>query len=338
MDRKRKSTFATSEDDKKRQHKISRPRASRGAVHPGSAPIKQGGIPDRLNNAYGLDVNGIAPAVKQALFGLDKALRHAKSQQPKTDVAEPSTIRPEPSLPTLPPICDRTLEKAVFTHPGINGNIEATYDRLEILGDAYIELFATRLIWDRFHQIPSGRISQLRELLVKNESLAEYAIQYGFDRKANIPQDYLGQPKRWTKTMGDIFESYVAAIILSDPANGYSIAEKWLRRLWTPKLTNAGTQRSSLNAKDALARRIMGKGVKLQYLDEEIPIQESGGKQTFFIGVYLTGWGWTNTHLGSGRGPNKAIAGNEAAEQALSNEPLIGEVINAKKSHEASRH
>lgn len=288
----------------------------------------------------GQDASGACSNIKQAAVDLDTALCHSKSlvQRPQSvDVAEPGTIHSEPSLPSLPLISDRMLERAVFTHPGVNDKIEETYDRLEILGDAYIELFATRLIWDQFHGISSGQISQLRELLVKNESLAEYAIQYGLDSKANIPQDYVSQPRRWTKTMGDIFESYVAAIILSDPANGCNIAEKWLRVLWLPKLADARTHKSSLNAKDALARKIMGKGVKLQYLDERVPAQEGGGKQIFFIGVYLTGWGWCSRHLGSGRGPNKAVAGNEAAEQAIKNQSLITEVIRAKKSHEARR-
>ncbi|KAI9041723.1 ribonuclease III [Aspergillus affinis] len=353
MDRKRKSTVPTTvKDGKKRRTYLQG--ASSETPHLSSALRDEDGIEYRLDSVFGLvkdivsdiergqGVDGISPPIKQAAFDLDIALSHARSLIQRhrrsaghpVDVEESSTNNVEPSLPALPPISDQMLEKAVFTHPGVNGDIEATYDRLEILGDAYIELFATRLIWDRFHNIPSGQISQLRELLVKNESLAQYAIQYGLDSRANIPQDYLGQPKRWTKTMGDIFESYVAAIILSDPASGHIIAEKWLRQLWLPKLTDAGPHKFSLNAKDALARKIMGKGVKLKYNEERTSVQVAGGKQIFFIGVYLTGWGWTDRHLGSGRGPSKAVAGNEAAEQALNNEPLIGEVIHAKKSHE----
>lgn len=288
------------------------------------------------------DVDKISAPIKQATQDLNMALHHIellaqRSSEHASNSVNSTTLSTnniESSLPSLPLISDRVLERAAFTHPGVNSNIEATYDRLEILGDAYIELFATRLIWDKFHKIPSGQISQLRELLVKNDSLAQYALQYRLDSRANIPQDYVGQPKRWTKTMGDIFESYVAAVVLSDPANGFSIAENWLRQLWLPKLKDASIPTSSLNAKDALARKIMGKGVKLKYLDERTPTHE-GGKQTFFIGLYLSGWGWTNRYLGSGQGPNKAVAGNAAAEQVLNNKPLIGEVTHAKKLQEA---
>jgi len=237
----------------------------------------------------------------------------------------------ESDLPVLPPILDEGLQKAVFTHPGLSNNNKTTYDRLEILGDAYIELIATKLVWDRFQDIPSGRISQIRELLVKNETLSEYATKYGLDRRASVPQGYLDQPKRWTKTKGDIFEAYVAAVILSNPAQGFKLAESWLTQLWLPKLTGLGTQKSTLQAKEALSKKVMAKGVKLDYIDELPPVTSKGGMQTFFIGVYFTGWGWNRRHLGSGQGRNKAIAGDEAAKQALRNNPLIDEIAERKR-------
>lgn len=225
----------------------------------------------------------------------------------------------------------------MFTHPGLSNNNGATYDRLEILGDAYIELIATKLVWARFPAIPSGRISQIRELLVKNETLSEYATMYGLDSKASVPPGYLDQPKRWTKTKGDIFEAYVAAIILSNSIDGFNIAENWLTQLWLPKMMGLGSEKSGLQAKEALAKKIMGKGIKLNYVDERAPISLKGGLQTFFIGVYLTGWGWDKKHLGSGEGRNKAMAGDEAARQALLNIPLIDEISATKREMELKR-
>lgn len=257
---------------------------------------------------------------------------------PKTHQGPNTPDTGEPGrLPTLPPILDPLLEKAVFTHPGVSNNDEATYDRLEILGDAYIELIATKLIWNTFPDIPSGRISQIRESLVKNEALSEFATRYQFDARALVPRDYLNQPKRWIKTKGDIFEAYVAAIILSDPRNGYRVAEDWLTALWTPHLASVEDQAICLHAKEALAKKVMGKGIKLKYIDERPPVSLEGGKQTFFIGVYLTGWGWNNRHLGSGQGLNKVISGNQAARQALLNDQLISEIVAVKQASEAEK-
>jgi ribonuclease III len=242
------------------------------------------------------------------------------------------------TLPPLPQIRDGQLERAVFTHPGVATNFTETssgslnYDRLEILGDAYIELFATRLIWNRFHNLSSGQISQIREVLVKNETLAEYATMYGFDKRATVPRDHLTQQKRLVKTKGDIFEAYIAAIVLSDPT-GDQTAESWLSQLWMPKLAEAAPATRALKSKEALAKKIMGKGVKLEYIDVQAPIQLSGGTQTFFIGVYLTGWGWHSQHLGSGQGQNRTIAGDRAAHSALLNKPLIDEIATVKSAY-----
>ena len=95
----------------------------------------------------------------------------------------PVTPSTTDSLPELPPI-PSDIAKVVFTHPealhGPNlGKIDASYDRLEFLGDAYIELMASRLVLKRFPHMPAGRLSQQREMLVKNDTLAEYAEHYG---------------------------------------------------------------------------------------------------------------------------------------------------------------
>lgn len=258
---------------------------------------------------------------------------HGQRNCPKA----PGSLKTESGLPTLPPIPDVLLEKAVFTHPGLSNNDNATYDRLEILGDAYIELIATKLVWAKFPEIPSGRISQIRELLVKNETLSEYATLYGLDSRASVPQGYVDQPKRWTKTKGDIFEAYVAAVVLSHRADGFKIVEEWLTQLWLPKLKDLGAEKSILQAKETLARKVMSKGVKLKYVDEHAPALLKGGTQTFYIGVYLTGWGWDKKHLGSGQGRSKAMAGDEAARQALLNVPLIDEISSAKEDFESKR-
>ncbi|KNG79857.1 RNase3 domain protein [Aspergillus nomiae NRRL 13137] len=353
MGHKRKSVFSTSTSTyiKEAKVKLDRPVLDNSALDKDEIrscfTVVSDLLSDALENYRYLQARDVevGPDILKATFGLEEALRRAKSHLSTASarnshiLTDSSTgvVGTQENLPVLPPIMDKVLKRAVFTHPGVGNDTEKTYDRLEILGDAYIELIATKLIWRSFQEIPSGRISQIRELLVKNETLAEYATVYGLDSKAAVPQDYLKQPKRWTKTKADIFEAYVAAAIISDPVDGYRAVETWLTQLWLPKLSELGMQKPVLNAKEILAKKIMGKGIKLRYLDEHPPAQQRPGMQTFFVGVYLTGWGWENRHLGSGQGPNKTIAGNEAARQALSNGPLVEEITCAKRAHEAAK-
>lgn len=274
---------------------------------------------------------------------VDKARTRARSYPCVAGALDPSlpvAKKLDGDLPELPKVLDNSLEKAVFTHQGfargknhLTTTEEMSYDRLEILGDAYIEVIATRLIWHHFRFLSPGRISQLRELLVKNETLAEYATRYGFDRRLYVPHDHREQPKRWVKIKGDVFEAYVAAVILSDPVNGFQCVETWLDELWLPKLTEAQPDIRPSFPKQDLAKKIMGKGIKIEYVEEKPSVSLSGGLNNFFVGVYLTGWGWSNQHLGSGEGHSKTDAGNGAALQALANKSLINKIVSVKKSN-----
>ena len=273
---------------------------------------------------------------------------HGHNKKQRTENGNHRTPKPESAIPTdssVPPLpsISAELEKAVFTHQSAAGpqahTQEFTYERLEFLGDAYIEVMATRLIWGQFKTMPAGRMSQTRELLVKNETLYEYALMYGFSKRIKAAQNKDWEkegPKQWLKVVADVFEAYVAAIILSEPVNGFRTAEEWIVQLWQPKIKNIPTEGPNMKAKEELARKIMGKGIKLNYKDEAPMEQLKGGMQTYFIGVYLTGWGWENQHLGSGSGLSKNGAGNEAAAKALENRPLIEDII-SKRKHELDK-
>ena len=152
---------------------------------------------------------------------LSKALNFPVSHQPSSDRStqhhpfskpakaavtfSPYDGRPS-TLPPLPRILEKTFESAAFTHPGslscdTASKVNISYDRLEFLGDAYIELMATRVIFPRFPNLTAGRLSQQREMLVKNETLAEYALAYRFDEKAKLPSNYKYAGQRQQEAM-----------------------------------------------------------------------------------------------------------------------------------------
>lgn len=146
-------------------------------------------------------------------------------------------------LPPLPPILDASLGKAAFTHPGmVRSTGERNYEQLEWLGDAYLYLISTAYIFLTFPHLSHGDMCQIREVLVRNMTLKDYSIEYGFDKRAVFPEEYgLGGRKGGTKAtvkerskvLGDIFEAHVAAIILSDPINGVAKTASWLKALWS---------------------------------------------------------------------------------------------------------
>ena len=249
-------------------------------------------------------------------------------------------------LPPLPAIADPKLARNVFTHSSTTSTPrgmaaeDTTYERLEFLGDAYIELISSQLIFSRFPTLRAGRMAQVRETMVNNENLAVMARAYGFaDRIA-----FAGPPhKQWTKILADVFEAYVAALVLSKPDTGFDEAKTWLTALWAGKLGAAAREESaapqSTDAKTELAKRVCGKGAKLEYREERpMQINRSIGRQSYCIGVYLTGWGFTNKRLGTGTGQNKVLAGNAAVLNALDqSRDVIEEAQQRKLEHDAKR-
>ncbi|KAL8732224.1 MAG: hypothetical protein Q9181_004040 [Wetmoreana brouardii] len=247
------------------------------------------------------------------------------------------------SFPTLPPIQDPNIAEAPFTHQGTMSALSSggelismNYERLEFLGDAYLELIASRVIIPRFPDFSPGRLSQTRQLITCNETLAEFSLRYGFDKRAHLPPELerrkgASEDKGWTKTMGDIFEAYLAAVIISDAETGFAIAEKWLSELWEPLLSGqVNPQVADAKAKQVLATKIMSKGTKINYRDHGLPKNSNlKGKSVFSVGIYYTGHGFTDLFLGSGKGSNKAEAGYDAASKALKHPQL--KLIMAKK-------
>ena len=268
-------------------------------------------------------------------------------------------------FPALPPIQEESLASAPFTHKStmkhhrsVSSEPDVSYERLEFMGDAYIELIASRLIFERFKPLQAGQLSQLRELLVKNETLAEYSRAYGFEQRVQVgsmeamtKEGKLQGNKGFNKVLGDVFEAYVAAVVLSDTKHGYAEAEKWLTALWAPKLEEAAKNDKSYaynpglsithseeagsaellkiynpTAKQELQRRILGRqgsDIRLLYEPYKDTVELKGdqlGQNKHFIALYLTGYGYERKLLGKGEGKNKVEAGNWAATEAMHGE------------------
>lgn len=273
---------------------------------------------------------------------------------PPQEITPWSVDRIAKSLPELPSVRDQELEVAAFSHSGVVSNPSLqSYERLEWVGDAYVYLISTLLISATFTSHLPGKCAQIRELLVKNETLAEYARLYGFEARVRLPAEFIinkaskhsAKDSGRVKVLGDVFEAYVAAVIFSDPEAGVERVSKWLKDLWSITIAdrirdneyrNMARQAKNvdvrnLNPKDTLVREIGAKGIKFSYRDaapeRKDPIT---GHPIFTVSVHLDGWGEKGLQLGIGSDKGKKDAGMKAAEMALANEEMM-EVFRAKK-------
>lgn len=260
------------------------------------------------------------------------------------------------SLPPIPKIFDQGLEDTVFRHPGISGS-NPSYERLEWLGDAYLELMASSLIYQTFPTTPSGRCSQLREILVRNTTLAQYFREYGLESKAQLPPDLKkevlhgrgkSKDKDIIKVQADMFEAYVAAAIVSDLKSGLANTESWLKSLWARTIKDhimnnetrtkasggagfesqngaaSAISKTNFTSKEALRNEIGAKGILIRYEDMPgIGKDKDIGMPLYTVGVYLDGWGEMNKLLATGTALKKKEAAQKAAQRALENKKLL---------------
>ncbi|KAK0741716.1 ribonuclease III domain-containing protein [Apiosordaria backusii] len=259
------------------------------------------------------------------------------------------------TLPPLPPILDPTLETAALTHSGCKKNAQdLSYERLEWIGDVYLELIASELVYSTFSTIPEGEMSRRRELLIRNSTLSAFSVRYGLDKRANFPEEFqlAGRPKgstanakRKEKALADIFEAYVGAIIRSDPKNGYRNAVNWLKALWGPlleqevKVEEGGGRLidKETNPKVRLEQLIGASHVRIEYRDLPGTGQRFVDKQPQFgIGVFFTGWGEEGVLLGEGWDFGKKGAGHKAAERACEH-PVLTRLVERKRAFKGAR-
>ena len=231
-------------------------------------------------------------------------------------------------LPPLPPINEPHLHDAVFTHrsfitrageKGTYTDLDLDYERLEFLGDAYIELIASHALYSRFPHVDVPQLCSWRERLVENSMLGKFSEAYGFTDRLRHHNQWDRNSKAWKKVVADVFEAYVAGVVLADPAHGYEIADKWLTELWAPQLLSFREKIiEDPHAKNKLAALVVVNDIKLEYREERPMIYEKGSNlQKYYMGVYLTGWGYKDEWLGSGEGQNKANASSAAAADAI---------------------
>lgn len=297
----------------------------------------------------------------------DRSTSLAKSVSPPSLTPWTASAVPQ-QLPPLPEVLDPTLRAGVFIHQGVTSGrpTDLSYERLEWVGDAYLYITSTLLISQTFPALTPGRSSQMRERIVKNVQLAEYARLYGFDKQAVLPEQSESRQGEKTKIFGDMFEAYVAAVILSDPGHGVSKCSEWLKSLWAMTLEKeikAEEQNTKIDsplwrlrgdkepvqlmtpkelqelpAKDRLRKLICSRGVDLQYQECAPERKDPNSKLSIFtVGVYITGWGEKNKKLGHGSALGKKDAGQKAAEMALANTKLMNVYAEKKRLFDAQK-
>ncbi|MEL7834360.1 ribonuclease III [Fodinibius sp. Rm-B-1B1-1] len=184
-----------------------------------------------------------------------------------------------------------------------------SYERLEFLGDAVLDLIVTEIIFDLFPQKNEGFLTKLRAKLVKGGSLAMYAKELELNSLMLLGERVRGQGIEQSKSvLSDLFEALVGALYLDQ---GYEPTSKFVRQV-IEKYVNFDEIINSLdNYKSLLLEYAQAKQMEIptySVISEEGP----GHDKTFGVEVFVD-----KKPMARGKGKSKKSAEQEAARKAL---------------------
>ncbi|MCD7949517.1 MAG: ribonuclease III [Erysipelotrichaceae bacterium] len=116
------------------------------------------------------------------------------------------------------PFRDLGLYKEAFTHPSYaneSHDYKKDYERLEFMGDAVLQLYVSKFIFQLFPDVPEGTLTTLRSKLVREESLARFSkeLHLGELLYLGIGEEKSGGRER-ESVLANIFESFIGALYL----------------------------------------------------------------------------------------------------------------------------
>lgn len=163
----------------------------------------------------------------------------------------------ENSPPKLPVLHLPELIAKVFTHQSVlnylnipeESKVNSHNERLEFLGDAFLQFVVSMIIYEKFPHFNEGQMSILRSNIVSNSRLLKLSQIYGFDKqlKKNFNDSSILTGNN--KIYADVFEAYLGAIAeqymmeskdgetnVNDFVKGWFEAKNWLEALCEEQL------------------------------------------------------------------------------------------------------
>lgn len=113
------------------------------------------------------------------------------------------------------PYKDITYYEQAFTHTSYaNEHGTISYERLEYLGDAVLELIISEYLY-KTTQEPEGKMTKLRSSYVCENALYEYSCLLGLNDAIKLGRGEEDRDGKHNKTIvADVFESFIGAVFL----------------------------------------------------------------------------------------------------------------------------
>jgi ribonuclease-3 len=184
-----------------------------------------------------------------------------------------------------------------------------SYERLEFLGDAVLDLVVSRYLYEIYPDATEGFLTKLRSRLVRGDTLANFAVELKLGDLMILGDRARQQQVQYSKSiLADIFEALIGALYLDQ---GFSVTQDLV----------LGFIEDMVDFEDLIQTMENYKSLLLEYAQSEgweYPIYETireegpGHDKTFTVEVIVN-----EGSMGEGSGKSKKKAEQAAARNAL---------------------
>lgn len=183
-------------------------------------------------------------------------------------------------------------------------------ERLELLGDAVLDLIVVEGLWRRYPYHREGDLSKLKAMLVSGEALHRVAEELHLGGYILMSEsEARNGGRRRSSILEDTFEALIAALYLD---GGMPVARRFVERHVLSRAEGLTTGRVDINYKSQLLEFAQGRGLPAPSYQT---VAERGPDhlKEFEVEVVVGG-----RHVGMGFGGSKKAAQQIAARDALS--------------------
>ncbi|MBN2879655.1 MAG: ribonuclease III [Clostridia bacterium] len=206
---------------------------------------------------------------------------------------------------------DKALLKRALTHSSaIMDNPELlSYERLEYLGDAVLDLLVTTLLYKTYTDKSEGWMTKVRASIVSESPLAQIAKELDLGQCLILGKGTENAGGRELHSiLSDSIEAIIGALYID---GGIAVAEKFIIPFMAKKLAESIKQGKYFDYKTSLQELLQQNGnisIKYELLKEEGPPHD----RVFTTQVLVDG-----KEMGKGQGKSKKISQQNAARKAL---------------------
>ncbi len=186
------------------------------------------------------------------------------------------------------------------------GDADRSYERLEFLGDAVLQLAVTEYLYDAYPELAEGEMAKVRAAVVDSATLAGLGRSFGVGPALSLGKGELQTGGREKDSiLADVVEALLGAVYLDA---GYPAAAGVVLEHWTETIDRRAAAPGHRDYKTRLQERLAATGLQPNYT-----VTEDGPEHAKVFFAEVTDG---SRVLGKGEGTSKKRAEQDAARDA----------------------